>query len=378
MNKQLFRTVLLWALFALHILCSAPVVGQTTTSVTPVVTFPSELPIGTNYLEKLTALRTNSGRVLVRGDLFIEAGGIQEHVTLSARGAQGGIVLDQPAYTVDDQLLLSAAPVGNELLADGVLVMNNREDYYSVGFVRVQMIIEDTSKTKLFSAMWWRYILRNEDGVFTTQDLLPDETQVVPAFQNDPGGLFEYLFPDGNTDLAIRGILLDAVGPDGPDACSTFTGNLPPTSSRGFSLSSKYIDGSYTGKLYVQIAYSPDHDVRPEQVFAIDLQTGRIERPQIQVVSVRLAGPYSFNGKKVYQLRPNCLVPRGTSFRTYSSINIDGPWTFFKSVTAGVGGDVPLIEFEVGLNFDGATGFVKVVVDDNAYPDSIIKALPRP
>ncbi len=378
MNKQLFRTVLLWALFALHILCSAPVVGQTTTSVTPVVTFPSELPIGTNYLEKLTALRIKSGRVLVRGDLFIETSGTQEYVILSARGAQGGVLLDQPAYTSNEQLLLHAAPVGNEFLSDGVRAMNGREDYYGAGFVRIQMYIEDISKTRLFSAVWLRYILRDEDGVFKTQDLLPDEAEVVPAFLNDPSGRFEYLFPDGMTDLAMRGILLDAVGPNGHDTGSTFTGALPRTTSRGFSLPWEYIDGSYTGKLYIQIAYSPDHDVRPEQVFAVDLQTGRIERPQIRVTGVRLAGPYTFNGKPIWVLRPSCLTPRGTSFGTYFSEKPDGPWTFFKTVTVGAGGDVPLVEFETGLNFAGPAGFVKVIVDDNAYPEWILKALPKP
>ena len=47
-------------------------------------------------------------------------------------------------------------------------------------------------------------------------------------------------------------------------------------------------------------------------------------------------------------------------------------------MTVGAGGDVPLIEFETGLNFDGSAGFVKVIVDDNTYPDLIIKALPKP
>ncbi len=381
MNKQLFRTVLLWALFALHILCSAPVVGQTTTSVTPVVTFPSELPIGTNYLEKLMVLRTNA-KVSVYGYMVVQNSGIEEYVALASPRGQGGIPIASQASATDEELLLEAAPVANEFLASGLAIMNSNycDMEGTVAFARVEMSIGDVSSdTKLFTAVWWRYILRDEDGVFKSQELLADEIQIVPAFQNDNSGYFRYSMPNGaSLDFSVRNILLDAIGPEGPDTSSSLTGGLPQTGIGNFSLPSKYIDGSYSGKLYIQLSYNPENGVPREQVLAVDLQSGKIDRPQIRVIGVRLAGPYTFNGKPIWQLRPNCLAPRGTSFGTYFSQKPDGPWTFFKTVTVGAGGDVPLIEFETGLNFDGSAGFVKVIVDDNTYPDLIIKALPKP
>jgi hypothetical protein len=383
MNKKLFKTVLLWALFALHLVCGTPVVGQTTTSVVPEVTFPSELPIGTNLDQKLRASAT---KCVVYAYVVTEIDGVREYITLTSKvGSEFEI---RPGYS-DQEVISRALPALNEMVEDGREKLNQRfggTDNLRYAFSQFTLLLTSSGvNTRLYSAVWWRYYILNEDSLMLeTPDLVEDEVELRPDYQNDQQGLLSFgITYELDKVMSITGVLIDAVDSEGVhDTSSSYLKSEGFEAALiSFKVPARCVDGSKTGKLYLNIrsseAFLAGRTVY-DQVLAVDLQTGRIERPEIQVVGVSLKGPIVQPGRTVYQLRPNCLVPRGTSFLTQSSQVLDGVWSPVKSVTAGSGGDTPMVEFSTGVSFQGTAGFVKVVVDDDAYPSVVRKALPKP
>lgn len=384
MNASTFKAILRWVLLSLCTLHGTFVVGQTTSSVPTDYVFPSELPIGTNIDQKL---RQRANRFVVHGYLVYEVDGIRQYKALDTKYLENSV---QVSNTVEDsQLAITAFPIGNELLENAVEQMNilgESIDAPEIAFASVTMSLMEGYETSLYGSTKTFYVIRNQEQRYETgKFLMEDELVLRPSYWSEAGdGMFDYGIPD-NAKFTFVGAMLDAVDENGnPVTSSSQTGTLFAQESNRVVLPQKVVDGSMSGTLYLEVNAWPERSVRPpNQIFGVDLKTGRISRPELKFKGLRVRGPLYINGPKgerFMEMRPKYLMPRGTTYASYVSTNlVGGKWNLAVQSHAGSGGSEPWVEFEQGiLTVNAENAFCKSVVDDAAYPLAILKALPPP